>query len=178
MLRGNCVPHSPLSSIPFTLSPRAITNLPPPPPPPPQDATGHARRLVKFASDFTPGYQAAYGILVEVESHPYPVDEMLFMDWRDEHLDAAAKERNRSLPSFLYVMPFGPTRIFAEETSLVARPGLDFDDVKLRMKQRFEKQGIKVVKVLEEEHCFIPMGARGSYLGNYPDYYPGTYPGY
>lgn len=40
----------------------------------------------------------------------------------------------------------------------MARPGLDFDDVKIRMKQRFEHLGIKVVRVLEEEHCFIPMG--------------------
>lgn len=55
-------------------------------------------------------------------------------------------------------MPFSKTRIFAEETSLVARPGLDFDDVKIRMKQRLEHLGVKVVRVLEEEHCFIPMG--------------------
>ena len=46
------------------------------------DATGHARRLVEFDSEFTPGYQAAYGCLLEVESHPFPLDEMLFMDWR------------------------------------------------------------------------------------------------
>jgi len=26
--------------------------------------------------------QAAYGIMCEVESHPFPLDEMLFMDWR------------------------------------------------------------------------------------------------
>ncbi len=46
------------------------------------DATGHARRLVRFDTGFTPGYQAAYGILAEVEAHPFPLDEMLFMDWR------------------------------------------------------------------------------------------------
>jgi lycopene cyclase-like protein len=122
------------------------------------DATGHARRLVTFDTGFTPGYQAAYGILAEVEAHPFPLNEMLFMDWRDEHLDAAARERNRSLPTFLYVMPFTPTRVFMEETSLVARPGVDFDDLKLRMKQRLEGLGVKVVRVLEEEHCLIPMG--------------------
>jgi lycopene beta-cyclase len=26
--------------------------------------------------------QAAYGIMCEVESHPFPLDQMLFMDWR------------------------------------------------------------------------------------------------
>ena len=29
--------------------------------------------------------QGAYGILVEVESHPFPLDTMLFMDWRDDY---------------------------------------------------------------------------------------------
>ena len=29
-------------------------------------------------------WQGAYGILVEVESHPFPLDTMLFMDWRDD----------------------------------------------------------------------------------------------
>lgn len=122
------------------------------------DATGHARKLVRFGSEFTPGYQAAYGILAEVESHPFDVSEMLFMDWRDSHLDGAAAARNASLPTFLYVMPFGKTRIFCEETSLVARPGVDFDDIKLRMKQRLAHLGVTVTSVLEEEHCLIPMG--------------------
>jgi lycopene beta-cyclase len=52
------------------------------------DATGHSRRLVEFDEPFNPGYQGAYGITVEVEAHPFPVDQMLFMDWRDDHLDA------------------------------------------------------------------------------------------
>jgi lycopene epsilon-cyclase len=73
-------------------------------------------------------------------------------------LDADSKERNRSLPTFLYVMPFSPTRVFMEETSLVARPGVDFDDIKLRMRQRLAHLGVRVTAVLEEEHCLIPMG--------------------
>ncbi len=27
-------------------------------------------------------------MLVEVESHPFPTDAMLFMDWRDDHTAA------------------------------------------------------------------------------------------
>lgn len=50
------------------------------------DATGHSRRLVQYDGTFDPGYQGAYGITVEVESHPFDVDDMLFMDWRDDHL--------------------------------------------------------------------------------------------
>lgn len=35
------------------------------------------------------GYQGAYGIVVECEQpHPFDVGTMLFMDWRDDHLDA------------------------------------------------------------------------------------------
>ena len=49
------------------------------------DCTGHARRLVEFDQKFDPGYQAAYGMMIEVESHPFELDTMLFMDWRDDH---------------------------------------------------------------------------------------------
>lgn len=145
---GESAPSSP-DSLPQLLHGRAVL-----------DASGHARRLVRFGSDFTPGYQAAYGVLAEVESHPFPPDEMLFMDWRDSHLNAEpdAKARNGALPTFLYAMPFSPTRVFMEETSLVARPGVDFDDIKLRMRSRLEALGVKIVRILEEEHCLIPMG--------------------
>jgi lycopene cyclase-like protein len=70
------------------------------------DATGHARKLVDFEREFTPGYQAAFGIVCDVESHPFPLDTMLFMDWRDDHLDDAYKSVNDILPTFLYAMPF------------------------------------------------------------------------
>lgn len=49
------------------------------------DCTGHARKLVTFDQKFDPGYQAAYGMMIEVESHPFELDTMLFMDWRDDH---------------------------------------------------------------------------------------------
>ncbi len=49
------------------------------------DCTGHARKLVTFDEKFDPGYQAAYGMMIEVESHPFELDTMLFMDWRDDH---------------------------------------------------------------------------------------------
>ncbi len=42
-------------------------------------------------------WQGAYGILVEVESHPFPLDTMLFMDWRDDFTasDAQMQAANR-----------------------------------------------------------------------------------
>ena len=123
------------------------------------DATGHARKLVQFEREFTPGYQAAFGIMCETDGpHGLDLDTMLFMDWRDEHLSQRYKEMNNQHPTFLYAMPFTETKIFFEETSLVERPGLEFDDLKVKLKQRLAKMGIKVKSVQEEEYCLIPMG--------------------
>ena len=37
----------------------------------------------------SPWYQAAFGIMCETEEpHGFPLDTMLFMDWRSDHLDA------------------------------------------------------------------------------------------
>ncbi|KAK9828833.1 hypothetical protein WJX72_002308 [[Myrmecia] bisecta] len=124
------------------------------------DATGHQRKLVEFDKKFDPGYQGAYGIMCEVESHPFDLDKMLFMDWRDDHLDnhPEVQMRNSKLPTFLYAMPFSPTYVFLEETSLVARPAIPFDELKLRLELRMQHLGVKITRVEEEEYCLIPMG--------------------
>ena len=51
----------------------------------------------------------------EVESHPFDVDTMLFMDWRDDHLAdlPEVKTRNSKLPTFLYAMPFTKNKVRA-----------------------------------------------------------------
>lgn len=124
------------------------------------DATGFSRCLVQYDKPYNPGYQVAYGILAEVEEHPFEVDKMVFMDWRDSHLDGnpELKERNGKIPTFLYAMPFSSDRIFLEETSLVARPGLGMKDIQERMVARLSHLGIKVKSIEEDEHCVIPMG--------------------
>ncbi|XP_066321363.1 lycopene beta cyclase, chloroplastic-like [Miscanthus floridulus] len=124
------------------------------------DATGFSRCLVQYDKPYNPGYQVAYGILAEVDAHPFDIDKMLFMDWRDSHLPEGSeiRERNRRIPTFLYAMPFSPTRIFLEETSLVARPGLAMDDIQERMAARLRHLGIRVRSVEEDERCVIPMG--------------------
>ena len=53
--------------------------------------------------------KAAYGVLIEVKSHPYALDEMTFMDWRDGHLNEDAFPTKDTEPSFLYTMPFSST---------------------------------------------------------------------
>ncbi|GFR49762.1 hypothetical protein Agub_g11924 [Astrephomene gubernaculifera] len=126
------------------------------------DATGHSRRLVQYDKKFDPGYQGAYGIVAEVESHPFPLDTMLFMDWRDDHTAGAGREAmraaNRALPTFLYAMPFTENKVFLEETSLVSRPAAGFSELKERLTARLEWLGIKVTRIEEEEYCLIPMG--------------------
>lgn len=124
------------------------------------DATGFSRCLVQYDKPYNPGYQVAYGILAEVEEHPFDVDKMVFMDWRDSHLTSnlELKEGNRKIPTFLYAMPFSSNRIFLEETSLVARPGVAMEDIQERMVARLRHLGIKVKSIEEDEHCVIPMG--------------------
>lgn len=124
------------------------------------DATGFSRSLIQYDKPYNPGYQVAYGILAEVEEHPFDMNKMVFMDWRDSHLinNKELKERNRKIPTFLYAMPFSSQRIFLEETSLVARPGLPMKDIQERMVARLNHLGIKVTSIEEDEHCVIPMG--------------------
>lgn len=124
------------------------------------DATGFSRTLVQYDKPYNPGYQVAYGIVAEVEGHPFDVDKMVFMDWRDTHLDnnKELKERNRKIPTFLYAMPFSSNRIFLEETSLVARPGVSMEDIQERMVARLRHLGIRVTSIEEDERCVIPMG--------------------
>ena len=107
-----------------------------------------------------PGYQIAHGILAEVDSHPFDLDKMLLMDWRDSHLDNEPylRPNNNKNPTFLYAMPFDSTLVFLEETSLVSRPVLSYTMIKKRMVARLRHLGIKVRRVIEEERCLIPMG--------------------
>ncbi|XP_054813630.1 neoxanthin synthase, chloroplastic-like [Prosopis cineraria] len=106
------------------------------------------------------GYQIAHGILAEVEEHPFDLDKMVLMDWRDSHLgnEPYLRENNKKLPTFLYAMPFNSNLIFLEETSLVSRPLLSYMEVKRRMVARLRHLGIRVINVLEVEKCLIPMG--------------------
>ncbi|KAL9272224.1 Lycopene beta cyclase, chloroplastic-like protein [Drosera capensis] len=124
------------------------------------DATGFSRCLVHYDKPYNPGYQIAYGIIAEVDGHPFEVDKMVFMDWRDSHLrnNKDLKERNSRIPTFLYAMPFSSNQIFLEETSLVARPGLPMEDIQERMEARLRHLGINIKSIKEDERCVIPMG--------------------
>eukprot|EP00253_Pinus_taeda_P007888 PITA_07888 len=121
---------------------------------------GFSRCLVEYDKPYDPGYQVAYGILAEVDGHPFDVDKMVFMDCRDSHLsnEAVLRSNNKKIPTFLYAMPFSPTRIFLEETSLVARPGVSVEEIQKRMVARLKHLGIQVKSIEEDEICVTPMG--------------------
>lgn len=124
------------------------------------DASGFASTFIEYDKPRNHGYQIAHGILAEVDSHPFDLDKMLLMDWRDSHLgnEPYIRAGNSSLPTFLYAMPFNSNLIFLEETSLVSRPVLSYKEVKRRMVARLRHLGIRVRRVIEAEKCLIPMG--------------------
>lgn len=136
------------------------------------DATGHETKLVlrDVRDPYThPGFQIAYGAVVKVETDstslpdhigPYAKEAMTLFDYRTDHFDGNQTWNLKASksPTFMYAMPLYDDYIFFEETSLVARPGVSFQECKDRMYQRLEHHGITVTSVLEEEFCYIPMG--------------------
>ncbi|MGC6510196.1 MAG: lycopene cyclase family protein [Myxococcota bacterium] len=124
------------------------------------DASGHRSVFTHRTSGALPGWQVAYGQLIETkEPVPFAAGEMVLMDYR---IPAACNEDDRLSyhlkPSFLYAMPLSSHLLFVEETILVGRPAADFDLLKQRLALRLVSMGIKSSKVLEEEHCWIEMG--------------------
>ncbi|KAI3706501.1 hypothetical protein L6452_24289 [Arctium lappa] len=124
------------------------------------DASGFASSFVEYDKPRNHGYQIAHGILAEVDQHPFDLDKMLLMDWRDSHLgnEPSLRVSNSRFPTFLYAMPFDSNLVFLEETSLVSRPVLSYAEIKTRMVARLRHMGIRVTRVIESEKCVIPMG--------------------
>ncbi len=113
------------------------------------DASGHEPALTRRrpASSF----QAAFGQLVEVADHPWRDGEAVLMDWRPAGPDVEGP------PSFLYVMPHGPRRVFVEETSLIGAPAVSFGVLRERLRIRLARMGVTVDHVEATELCLIPM---------------------
>ncbi|CAE7254951.1 STT3A, partial [Symbiodinium necroappetens] len=140
------------------------------------DTTGFESRLTRRLSAAgeppapAPGYQIAYGCEVVVDgSFHYAPEAMTLFDYRTDHLrfDPEWESRAEKEPTFMYVMPLGPVegepgaqRVFFEETSLVARPAVSFEECKRRCFQRLKHLGISYREstITDEEFCYIPMG--------------------
>ncbi|CAK9141308.1 unnamed protein product [Ilex paraguariensis] len=124
------------------------------------DASGFTSSFIEYDKPRNHGYQIAHGILAEVQNHPFDLDKMVLMDWRDTHLgnEPYLRNSNSKTPTFLYAMPFDSNLVFLEETSLVSRPVLSYREIKERMVARLRHLGIRVKSVIEKEKCLIPMG--------------------
>lgn len=136
------------------------------------DTTGHETKLTlkdSIEPHTPPGFQIAYGALVEVDESqspnlsmigPYDKEAMTLFDYRTDHFDGdeSASIKATKAPTFMYAMPLEGNKIFFEETSLVARPAVSFQECKDRCFRRLEHLGIDVTNVEEEEYCYIPMG--------------------
>lgn len=115
------------------------------------DATG-AGALLRRLPGRPAAVQSAYGLLIEVEAHPWPLDEALLMDWR------APAPGDEGPPTFLYAMPSSATQVFVEETSLIAPSALPFPLLRARLLRRLEGLGLRPRAVLAEERCAFSMG--------------------
>jgi len=136
------------------------------------DTTGHETKLVlkdSIEPHTPPGFQIAYGAYVEVDESkspdlsmigPYDKEAMTLFDYRIDHFDGNESEKIKATkaPTFMYAMPLKDNKVFFEETSLVARPAVSFQECKDRCFKRLKHLGIDVQKVIEEEYCYIPMG--------------------
>lgn len=136
------------------------------------DCTGHESRIVlkdDRVKSIPPGFQIAYGILATIDESsipdkeycgPYYKEAMTLFDYRTDHFPTESNELSKAekSPTFMYAMPLSDNRIFFEETSLVARPAISFEECKERCMTRLEHLGIKVTDIEEEEFCYIPMG--------------------
>mmetsp|Transcript_1306 Transcript_1306/g.4544 ORF Transcript_1306/g.4544 Transcript_1306/m.4544 type:complete len:839 (+) Transcript_1306:245-2761(+) len=127
-------------------------------------ATGHNRELLEYIEGPPPGWQTAYGVEIRTkEKHGYRPDTAVFMDYLQSDPEESAPEGSWRVPSFLYVLPTDEHTVFLEETCMVSRVQLPFDELKRRLYVRMEQQGLRLddatnVTMLEEEASWIPLG--------------------
>lgn len=115
------------------------------------DAAGAGVQFAGRRGHHAPGFQRALGLDLQVDAHPFALDTMQLMDF-------STAPGAEGLPSFVYVMPHGPKRIFVEETSLVGRPAVDLDVLEVRLRARLAEWGIAIRAEDAVERCHIPMG--------------------
>ena len=98
--------------------------------------------------------QAAYGVVGRFSEAPISSGRFVLMDYRSHHLSEMQRQEP---PTFLYAMDLGDGVYFVEETSLALAPGVPYDVLQQRLKQRLEHRGVQITEVLHEEFCLFPM---------------------
>ena len=133
------------------------------------DCSGYSEpSLINYESNKPkPGFQIAYGVESICDHYPYDENAMLLMDYRTNYAKTEEEEKKfMEEPTFMYAMPMGDIerdgkimkRVFWEETSLVARPAMSFEECKIRMQKRLKAMNVNIVEIEEDEYCYIPMG--------------------
>ena len=128
--------------------------------------SGHNRELVAYEAGQPPGWQTAYGLEMRLPDHPFPLDKVVFMDFRQadpepSEAEVAATGGAWRVPSFLYVMPTDRDTVFVQETCLMSRVQVPFDELKRRLLRRLERTGVPPPSddaILEVEASWIPLG--------------------
>jgi lycopene cyclase-like protein len=118
------------------------------------DASGHKPVFVTRPASKAVAFQAAYGIVGRFSKPPIKPQQMVLMDYRDDHLPPA--DRNQP-PTFLYAMDLGDDVYFVEETSLAHAPAVSFEVLEKRLHQRLQHQGVEVTAIHHTERCLFPM---------------------
>lgn len=118
------------------------------------DASGHAPALLQRPATARIAYQTAYGVVGRFSSLPVEPNQLVLMDYRDDHLAPAQRAEP---PTFLYAMDLGDGRAFVEETSLAHTPGLPPEMLERRLQQRLAHSAIRIEQIERVEHCRFPM---------------------
>lgn len=118
------------------------------------DTTGHQAQFIQRRPAKAVAFQAAYGIVGKFSAPPVDPQQMVLMDYRDDHLTPAQRQAS---PTFLYAMDLGDGVYFAEETSLAQVPAVSFELLEQRLYQRLAHRGITVERIDHVEHCLFPM---------------------
>jgi lycopene beta-cyclase len=100
----------------------------------------------------TVGFQTAYGQMIHVDRHDIALDAVRLMDF------SPVPGAPTTPPTFLYALPFGPDRLFVEETVLAGHPAPPFDVLEARLAARLAHLGITPRAIEFEERCLIPLG--------------------
>lgn len=118
------------------------------------DASGSRTPHIRRPDQGPVAGQAAYGVVGRFSKPPIEPGRFVLMDYRCDHLSA---EQRCEPPTFLYAMDLGDGVFFVEETSLALAPGVPYDVLKQRLKQRLDLRGVEITEVIHEEFCLFPM---------------------
>ena len=118
------------------------------------DASGSASPHIKRPDHGPVAGQAAYGVVGRFSRNPVEKGRFVLMDYRCDHL---RDDQRSEPPTFLYAMDLGDGVFFVEETSLALAPGVSYDVLKERLKQRLNARDVGITEVLHEEFCLFPM---------------------